>query len=101
MCGDRNPLRADPAVAKVGGFARPILHGLATFFGIAGYAILKTYCHYEPNRLISLGVRFSVPVFPGETIRCERWRGSQGLQFRARALERNAIVLSHGTVTII
>ena len=98
LCGDRNPLHADPAVAKAAGFPRPILHGLATF-GIAGHAILRTYCDYDPIRLVSVGVRFSAPVFPGETVRCEMWRSGDRVQFRARALERDVVVLSHGTAT--
>ena len=45
---DPNPLHADPAVAKAAGFPRPILHGLATF-GVAGHAILKSLCGYDPG----------------------------------------------------
>lgn len=99
LCADPNPLHAEPAVAKAAGFPRPILHGLATY-GVAGHAILKTYCGYEPARLKSLGVRFSAPVFPGETIRTEMWRRGNALQFRARVLERDLIVLSHGTAEV-
>lgn len=99
LCADPNPLHADPAVAKAAGFARPILHGLATF-GVAGHAILKTYCNYNSALLVSLGARFSAPVFPGETIRCEMWARGNGLQFRARVLERDIVVLSHGTARI-
>src|SRR3954463_8816029 len=57
LSGDPNPLHADPAVAKAAGFPRPILHGLATF-GVAGHAILKTICDYEPARLTSIAGRF-------------------------------------------
>jgi acyl dehydratase len=71
--GDFNPLHADPAVARAAGFDRPILHGLCTL-GIAGHALLRTCCGYDPARLRSLSLRFSAPVFPGETIRTEMWR---------------------------
>ena len=95
LSGDTNPLHAEPAVARAAGFARPILHGLATY-GVAGHAILKSFCGYDPARLKSLSVRFSAPVYPGETIRTEIWRKGNELQFRARALERGIVVLSHG-----
>jgi acyl dehydratase len=95
LSGDDNPLHAEPAVAKAAGFSRPILHGLATY-GVAGHAILRTCCDYEPARLKSLAVRFSAPVYPGETIRTEIWREGHTVRFRARALERDLVVLSHG-----
>ena len=99
LCADLNPLHADPAVAKAAGFERPILHGLATY-GVAGHAILKTCCDYDPARLKSLGLRFSSPVFPGETIRTEIWREGSKVQFQARVLERDKIVLSHGIAEV-
>lgn len=95
LCADLNPLHADPAVARAAGFERPILHGLASF-GVAGHALLRSCCDYDPARLKSIGLRFSGPVLPGETIRTEIWRSGTRVQFRARVLERQAIVLSHG-----
>ena len=95
LSGDPNPLHVDPAVATAAGFPRPILHGLATF-GVAGHAILKTLCGYDPARLISIAGRFSAPVFPGETIRTEMWRDGSVVSFRARVLERNVIALNNG-----
>jgi acyl dehydratase len=95
LSGDYNPLHADPQAAHAGGFSRPILHGLATF-GVAGHAILRALCDYEPAALRSLFARFSAPVFPGETIRTELWRRDGVVRFRARVLERDTLVLSHG-----
>ena len=92
---DMNPLHADPAIAKAAGFGRPILHGLATF-GVSGHAILKTMCGYDPGRFKSMAVRFSAPVYPGETIRTEMWRDGAIVSFRARAVERDVIVLNNG-----
>jgi acyl dehydratase len=99
LCADDNPLHAEPAVATAAGFPQPILHGLATY-GVAGHAILKTYCSYDPAKLRSLSVRFSAPVFPGETIRTEMWKSGDRVQFRAKSVERDIVVLSHGTADI-
>ena len=96
---DMNPLHADPAIAKAAGFPRPILHGLATF-GVSGHAILKTMCGYDPGRFKSMAVRFSSPVYPGETIRTEMWRDGAIVSFRARVVERDVVVLNNGRTQI-
>jgi acyl dehydratase len=90
--GDDNPLHADPEVAARAGFPRPILHGLCTM-GVVVHALLRALCDYDPAALRSVGLRFSAPVFPGETIRTEVWRGGG---FRARVLERDVVVVSNG-----
>src|SRR6185312_1112455 len=95
LSGDINPLHAEPAFAKTAGYAQPILHGLATF-GIAGHAILKSLCDYDPARLTAIAGRFSSPVYPGETIRTEMWRDGHVVSFRARVVERDAIALNNG-----
>ncbi len=94
LSGDSNPLHSDPEFAAQAGFPRPILHGLCTY-GVAGHAVLKTYCDYEPARLKRFDVRFSAPVFPGETIRTEMWRNADLVHFRARVLERDTVVLTN------
>jgi len=99
LSGDYNPLHAEPAVAAAAKFPRPILHGLATY-GVAGHAILKTCCDYDATRLRSLAVRFSAPVYPGETIRTEIWQNGSRVQYRARVLERDIVVLSHGVAEL-
>ena len=95
--GDYNPLHADPEVAGIAGYDRPILHGLCTF-GVASHAILKSCCDYEPDRIRTTSVRFTAPVFPGETIRTEMWNSDGGMSYRSRALERDVMVLGSGWV---
>jgi acyl dehydratase len=99
LSGDMNPLHADPKVAAAAGFARPIMHGLCSF-GIAGRALVKLACGNDPGRLAHMQVRFTAPAYPGETIRTEIWRDGAELSFRARAVERDAVILSNGLATL-
>jgi acyl dehydratase len=99
LSGDYNPVHADPAVARAAGFERPILHGLCSF-GVTGHALLKTLCSWDASRLKEIGCRFSAPVYPGETLRVEMWQRGQAVQFRTWAVERNVVVLSHGSARV-
>ena len=99
LSADRNPLHADPAVAKQAGFPRPIMHGLGNF-GIAGHAVLKTMCGYDPGKLASFACRFSAPVFPGETIRTEMWRNGAVVSFRSSVVERDVVAINNGRAEV-
>lgn len=99
LCGDRNPLHADPAFAKAAGFPRPILHGLCTY-GHAIRAVVKAACDHDPARVAHIEARFTAPVFPGETIHTEIWRDENVVSFRARLMERDVVVLDHGKVEL-
>tara|TARA_R110002167_G_scaffold30252_2_gene100108 strand:- start:377 stop:1234 length:858 start_codon:yes stop_codon:yes gene_type:complete len=95
LCGDRNPLHADPDFAAAGGFERPILHGLCTW-GHACHAVLRSACDYEPERMESFAARFSAPVFPGEKLQVHVWDEDEGVHFMATVPERDTVVLSNG-----
>lgn len=95
LSGDRNPLHADPAFAKAAGFPRPILHGLCTY-GTACRAVLKTACEYDHTKIKGFDVRFSAPVFPGETIITDMWKDGNVLSFQCRLKERDATVIKNG-----
>lgn len=99
LSGDYNPLHADPAYAKKAGFKMPILHGRCTF-SIAGHAILRTLCDYDPARFVAMEGRFSSPVFPGETIRTEMWRDGNVVTFRSTVPARGVTVLNNGRAEI-
>jgi acyl dehydratase len=99
LSGDYNPLHADPEVARAAGFPRPILHGLCSL-GVAGHALLKTVAGYDPARFKSMRLRFTAPGFPGETIRTEMWTDGSQVSFRARLVEREAVVLDNGIAEI-
>ncbi len=100
LSGDFNPLHSDPEVAAKAGFARPILHGLATY-GAACHGLIKGYCGYQPARLKSMSARFSAPTYPGDLIRLECWKVGDEVAFRARVPARDVTVLSHGRAVCV
>lgn len=95
LSGDLNPIHASPSVAQKAGFDRPILHGLCTM-GLAARAIVSALCGGHPDRLRAMEVRFSRPVYPGETIRVEIYREGDAARFRCRAVERDVVVVDRG-----
>lgn len=99
LSGDRNPLHIDPEFAKLGGFDRPILHGLCTF-GHVGRAILHTYAGSDPARFKSMEARFSGVVFPGETITTEMWKESGGKVYFQAKTERGELVITGGLAEV-
>jgi acyl dehydratase len=99
LCADRNPLHADPVVARAAGFERPILHGLCTY-GIAGRVLLAQRCGNDPRRLQRLHARFSAPVYPGERLRFELFDEGATLRFRVLAVQRDKLVLDHGEARV-
>lgn len=99
LSGDRNPLHADPELAKRAGFPVPILHGLCTY-GVACRAILQTVCKYDHKRITAFDVRFSAPVYPGEQIVTDMWVDGPIVSFRSRVPERDAVVINNGKCLI-
>jgi acyl dehydratase len=99
LSGDRNPLHSDPAIAAMAGFPRPILHGLCTY-GITCRAVLQTYADYDPTRIKSHQVRFSSPVFPGETVSVDMWRDGDVISFEARVKARGVTVIKNGKTVL-
>jgi acyl dehydratase len=81
LSGDRNPLHSDPSFARMGGFDRPILHGLCTY-GFTGRALLHARCDGDPARFAAMEGRFSSPVMPGEALTVQIWDTDQGHVFR-------------------
>ena len=72
LCGDRNPLHADPAFAAAAGFPAPILHGLCSY-GIVLRCVVDALLSADTSAVRSFSARFAGVVFPGETIRVRAW----------------------------
>jgi acyl dehydratase len=97
LSGDRNPLHSDPEFAKMGGFDKPILHGLCTF-GFTGRALLHSLCDSDPARFKSMEVRFSKPVYPGDTLTVKMWVDGGEAVFRTEN-QNGDIVIDQGRCT--
>jgi acyl dehydratase len=82
LSGDPNPLHVDPDAARAVGFDRPILHGLCTM-GIVCHAAMGALFGNDPVGLTRMACRFTAPVFPGDSIRCDFWAVPGGWNFRA------------------
>jgi acyl dehydratase len=72
LCGDRNPLHADPEFAKAAGFPAPILHGLCSY-GIVLRTVVDALLDSDTAAVRGFTARFAGVVFPGETIRVHAW----------------------------
>jgi len=79
--GDRNPLHSDPSFAALGGFDRPILHGLCTY-GFTGRALLRSLCGMDPARFGTMEGRFTAPVTPGDDLTVRIWADADGADFQ-------------------
>jgi len=98
LSGDRNPLHSDPSFAKMGGFDRPILHGLCTY-GFTGRALLHSLCDSDPSRFGSMAGRFSSPVMPGEALTVNMWVTGDGEAVFQTQGGDGRVVLDAGKVT--
>jgi acyl dehydratase len=96
LSGDRNPLHSDPAFAAMGGFDRPILHGLCTY-GFTGRALLHTLADGDPARFRAMEGRFSSPVLPGEALTVRMWADGDAAVFQTLG-EDGRVVLDAGRV---
>ncbi len=99
LCGDRNPLHSDPEFAKRAGFPRPILHGMCTY-GITCRALLQTYADYDPAAFRQHAVRFSSPVYPGETVTVDLWKDGNVVSFEAKVQSRGVTVIKSGRTVL-
>jgi acyl dehydratase len=99
LCGDRNPLHADPAFAAMAGFDRPILHGLCTY-GVVCKALVDNLLSGDVTKVSSFGTRFAGVLFPGESLRVRAWETETGYQATATAINRDdALVLDETVLT--
>ena len=89
LCGDRNPLHADPGFAEAAGFPAPILHGLCSY-GIVLRLVVDALLDSDASRVRGFRARFAGVVFPGETIRVQAWDEGDGVLVSASIASADA-----------
>ncbi|MBT4617726.1 MAG: enoyl-CoA hydratase [Gammaproteobacteria bacterium] len=91
LSGDRNPLHSDPSFAAMGGFEKPILHGLCTY-GFTGRGLLNAICDGDAGRFKSMNARFSKPVIPGDTLTVSMWVDGSEALFRTTNQDGDVVI---------
>ena len=95
LSGDRNPLHSDPSFAAMGGFDRPILHGLCSY-GFTGRALLHTLAGSDSARFGHMEARFSAPVLPGDALTVSIWTTGDGEALFSTATQDGTVVIDQG-----
>lgn len=77
----------------MGGFDRPILHGLASY-GISCRLVLQQYANNNPTLMKAFKARFVSPVLPGQTLKVNMWREGLRIHLETVVVETGKAVLS-------
>ncbi|WP_424189229.1 MaoC/PaaZ C-terminal domain-containing protein [Actinokineospora sp. G85] len=88
LCGDTNPLHADPAFARAAGYPAPVLHGLCTF-GVVCKALVGAVLDGDADPVTGFSARFAGVVHPGEPLRTRAWLDGSALRATTTAPGRD------------
>jgi acyl dehydratase len=80
--GDDFAIHLDDDFARAAGLPGRIVHGLC-MMAFAGRAVLEAADVRDPRAVKRLAVRFSAPLFPGETVTTRVWRVNGGYGFES------------------
>ena len=99
LSGDKNPLHADPEFAKMGGFDRPIIHGLCSY-GVVCKAVVDGVLGGDVTRVARYQARFAGVAFPGETYQTSYWREGDKILIQAASKQRGAPIITNAAITV-
>ena len=80
--GDDFAIHLDDDFARAVGLPGRIVHGLCTM-AFAGRAVLEAAAVDDPRPVRRLAVRFSAPLFPGDSVTTRVWRTDGGFGFES------------------
>jgi acyl dehydratase len=89
--GDDFAIHLDDEFARKVGLPGRIVHGLCTM-AFAGRAVLEAAGVDDPRAVRRLAVRFSAPLFPGDTVTTRIWRVDGGFGFDALGGDGKAVI---------
>jgi acyl dehydratase len=99
LSGDKNPLHADPEFAKLGGFDKPIIHGLCSY-GVVCKAIVDRVLGGDVAKVARYQARFAGVGFPGETYLTSYWEEGDKILIQAKSKERDAVIISNAAISV-
>jgi len=99
LSGDKNPLHADPDFAAIGGFDKPILHGLCSY-SIACRSVVDHLLDGDVTKVRRYQCRFRGVIFPGETLVTRMWREGNQVFLKCDCKERGTAVISNAVIDL-
>jgi len=69
-------------------------------YGLSCRAVLQTFADYDPLAFKQHAVRFSAPVFPGETVSFDLWKDDSVISLEGRVKSRNVTVIRNGKTVL-
>ena len=73
---DKNPIHVNEEVAKKAGLKGIIVHGLCTM-AMTIDNIIDKYLSADPKKISSVSLRFSSPVWPGDSLQVNGWHANE------------------------
>ncbi len=89
--GDDFAIHLDDEFARAVGLPGRIVHGLCTM-AFAGRAVLEAAGVSDPRAVKRLAVRFSAPLYPGDSVTTRIWRVDGGYGFESVSSEGTAVL---------
>lgn len=99
LCGDRNPLHIDPQFSALGGYDKPILHGLCTLAFTVRHVLAK-FANNNTRLFKAVKARFAGTIFPGQSIRTDMWQEGNRIYYESYCEETGKIIISGAYVEL-